>query len=246
MITDYEAEAPKAGNALWITGFLMTGVWLVLVALYVAWKWSTFGTMEPNAIGDFAAGVFAPLAFLWLVLGFFQQGEELRNSGKALWLQGKELQASVEQQRELVNVTREQLTFESDMLKEQREEVERKSRPILTLDPGGSMPDGPEKRLYDFRITNTGNPCTALAVLVLGNEVKRQPVLGTGANLSFHLSLAAGGDLLPMPVLVSYLDARTLPGWAKFAIARLGEKFNITEGWDKVDPKLRVLAGDVA
>lgn len=33
--------------------------------------------MEINELGDFLAGIFSPLAFLWLVLGFFQQKKEL-------------------------------------------------------------------------------------------------------------------------------------------------------------------------
>ena len=36
--------------------------------------------------GDFLGGVSSPLAFLWLVLGFFQQGREIRLSNKALQL----------------------------------------------------------------------------------------------------------------------------------------------------------------
>jgi len=67
--------------------------------------------MKPDEFATFLAGVFGPLAFLWLVLGFFQQGAELRHSADALWLQGQELQNSVEQQRNLVEVTREQNYF---------------------------------------------------------------------------------------------------------------------------------------
>lgn len=46
--------------------------------------------LSGNEFGDFLAGVFSPLAFLWLVLGFFQQGQELRASIHALELQGDE------------------------------------------------------------------------------------------------------------------------------------------------------------
>lgn len=72
--------------------------------------------MLPNEAGDFLAGAFSPLAFLWLVLGYFQQGEELKNSADALWLQGEELRNSVTQQRELVEVTKEQLAHEREAL----------------------------------------------------------------------------------------------------------------------------------
>lgn len=111
--------------------------------VYIYSNAPNFDALAPNEIGEFAAGVFAPLAFLWLVLGFFQQGEELRNSGRALWLQGQELQNSVEQQRELVRVTREQLQFESTMVEQQRQET-RNAQPILRLVQSGSMGGGQE------------------------------------------------------------------------------------------------------
>lgn len=49
-------------------------VWLVWVRL------DKLPTMELNTIGDFLAGAFSPLAFLWLVVGYFQQGHELSAS----------------------------------------------------------------------------------------------------------------------------------------------------------------------
>ncbi|MEO0484695.1 MAG: hypothetical protein AAF092_02150 [Pseudomonadota bacterium] len=63
------------------------------------------GPLELNQLGDFLAGVFGPLALGWLVLGFFQQGHELR-------LQVTELRNSVVQQKELVVATREAVETE--------------------------------------------------------------------------------------------------------------------------------------
>lgn len=81
-----------------VVGRVVTGVYLVCVGVLVYWKRSTLNTLELNAIGDFLAGVFGPIAFLWLVLGYLQQGRELRLSSEALQLQAKELNASVQQQ----------------------------------------------------------------------------------------------------------------------------------------------------
>lgn len=44
-----------------------------------------------NELGDFLAGSFSPLAFLWLVLGYLQQQEELQQNTEALRLQAAEL-----------------------------------------------------------------------------------------------------------------------------------------------------------
>lgn len=59
---------------------------------------SSFKTLGLNEKGDFLAGVFSPLAFLWLVFGYLQQGQELKQNTEALRLQVKELNNSVEQQ----------------------------------------------------------------------------------------------------------------------------------------------------
>lgn len=63
----------------------------------------------------FFAGFFAPLVFLWLIFGYYQQGKELQQNTKALNLQAEELKNSVEQQEELVKATREEL----DLIKQQ-------------------------------------------------------------------------------------------------------------------------------
>jgi hypothetical protein len=79
-------------------GAIVTAVWLV------GFGWWSLHCELPkggNEWGDWAAGMFAPVAFLWLVLGYFQQGEELR-------LQAHELQNSVTQQTELARSTERQ------------------------------------------------------------------------------------------------------------------------------------------
>lgn len=80
-----------------------------LTALYVGGAITIMGakfdeliTLKLNEIGDFAAGVFGPVAFLWLILGYLQQGRELKASTDALKLQAKELNNSVKQQEMLV------------------------------------------------------------------------------------------------------------------------------------------------
>ncbi|MFN4312570.1 MAG: hypothetical protein ACK4FK_18455 [Ferrovibrio sp.] len=54
--------------------------WLIIALTFGAWR--KFWCLPPNEMGDFFAGIFAPLAFLWLVLGYMQQGDELRRTQK--------------------------------------------------------------------------------------------------------------------------------------------------------------------
>jgi len=97
---------------LMIGGLLATLVWLVLSALYVSnvVGWSAFLAARPNEIGDALAGTFAPLAFLWLVIGYFQQSRELRQNSVALNDQAeqtKRLAAEAEKQAESIRLTAE-------------------------------------------------------------------------------------------------------------------------------------------
>lgn len=62
-----------------------------------------------NEKGDFLAGVFSPLGFLWLVYGYLQQGQELKQNTKALSMQATELRNSVEQQTKLVDTAKKEL-----------------------------------------------------------------------------------------------------------------------------------------
>ncbi|MGR2923024.1 hypothetical protein [Acinetobacter sp. 1125_18A] len=73
-------------------------------------------SLSANEVGDFLAGVFSPLAFLFLILGYFQntkalqmQSQELKASTDALNLQTQELANNVEEQRKLLNVTQQEL-----------------------------------------------------------------------------------------------------------------------------------------
>ncbi len=77
---------------------------------FIAWMfWERTGALarlEPNHFGDFVAGTLGPLAILWLILGFFQQGIELRENSRALDMQAEELRNATREQRELMHILR--------------------------------------------------------------------------------------------------------------------------------------------
>ncbi|WP_052483442.1 hypothetical protein [Pseudomonas sp. StFLB209] len=112
-------------------GFLITFFYVFAILLMTwnrlpsLWNYQT----EINAVGDFLAGAFAPLAFLWLVIGYFQQGEELRQSRTALELQAEELRHSVEQQQAMVAIAGRQLQAELDGFLYERERRNNEKRP---------------------------------------------------------------------------------------------------------------------
>ena len=80
-------------------GLGFTIVWIVLGYLYISniVGWGEFVQQNAPALGSFLEGAFAPLAFLWLVVGFFLQQKQLLENTKAVQLQYLEMRRSVEQ-----------------------------------------------------------------------------------------------------------------------------------------------------
>lgn len=62
---------------------------------------------ELNSLGDFLAGVFAPVAFFWLILGYIQQGKQLDQNTKALEQQERALQLQIDEMKESVKQQKE-------------------------------------------------------------------------------------------------------------------------------------------
>lgn len=81
------------------TGWSVTVIWLAIGVSYVIFIYGAceFVNLAPNYLGDFFAGLFAPVAFLWLVLGYFQQGEELKQNTEALRQQYDEMKRSADE-----------------------------------------------------------------------------------------------------------------------------------------------------
>ena len=88
----------KADWRIWL-GLNLTAGWLVLGAVYISNTvgWSNFGSLPADQLGSFLEGAFAPLAFLWLVIGYFLQQQELQQNTNAIADQGRQITRSAEQ-----------------------------------------------------------------------------------------------------------------------------------------------------
>ncbi len=82
-------------------GLILSALYVAGLVLYLVVQGQNPAELKLNELGDFLGGVSSPLAFLWLVLGFFQQSREIRLSGKALSLQAREMRRSVDEHRRL-------------------------------------------------------------------------------------------------------------------------------------------------
>lgn len=68
-------------------GLIVTLVWLLLGTLYISLNigWRSFATLPIDEMGNFLEGAFAPLAFLWLVIGLFIQQTVLAQNNRELY-----------------------------------------------------------------------------------------------------------------------------------------------------------------
>lgn len=82
---------------VWL-GVVATVVYLLLAFAYVLHQGmgAVFALPAEN-LGSFLEGAFAPLAFLWLVIGYFLQRSELKETTAALHAQHAEFKRSTEQ-----------------------------------------------------------------------------------------------------------------------------------------------------
>ncbi len=88
----------SANWRVWL-GLVLTAGWLLLGAIYVVdvVGWRQFAFLPADQLGSFLEGAFAPLAFLWLVIGYFLQKKELEQNTQALRAQAEEIQRQAEQ-----------------------------------------------------------------------------------------------------------------------------------------------------
>lgn len=173
-------------------GVVVSLIWIGAIGYLACRDMTALTKMTPNEWGDFFAGSFAPLAFLWLVLGYLQQGDELRLSTEALRLQADELKNSVEQQRELVEVSRQQVESERQALAFERRLREDLSAPKFSVLGGGGAFRGDGQSSYNISVTNTGHDATGFSarLQLLGGswrEIMSYPLFSKGAIYSSRI-----------------------------------------------------------
>lgn len=147
--TDFESERRQLTRKAWGVTIAYVVVLLVLACLPLVGEpgVDAYLDMKPNEVGDLLAGIAGPVAFIWLVYGYFlqgiairQQAEELGQNTRALHLQeealraqAEELNNSVEQQRQLVEISRSQLHDERIKAEQDRADRIASAQPVFVL-----------------------------------------------------------------------------------------------------------------
>lgn len=158
-------------------GAFVTAAYFALVWFLIGDKVVNIRTLDLNNIGDFLSGVFGPVAFLWLVLGFLQQGKELK-------LQAEELRHSVQQQTEIAAATREQAESQRIAMDVDRARYEDQFLARLVFRPKHSMTNN-GMRTHFFDLQNLGGDAINLTLGMdppaLGQDLVRLGVLARSA-----------------------------------------------------------------
>lgn len=135
---DTEATLSRSTRVPLRVGVIGTIVWIALACLYAVFKFPAIVQLRPNELADLFAGASAPLAFLWIVVGYMHQSAELR-------LQVRELSCQVEASRQMANAA-----------SAEGARARRRVQPILVSD-GGS---GKGNVATDLRLRNMGAQAT--------------------------------------------------------------------------------------
>ena len=93
MLRAMEQDEHRRATLDWriLLGLSITSVWMIagLYYLSVIVGWNNFVGLPTADIGSFFEGAFAPLAFLWLVIGHFMQQKEITANTRAISMQEK-------------------------------------------------------------------------------------------------------------------------------------------------------------
>lgn len=175
-----------------VGAWLFTFVWGVVVGWMIFSQQGEFAEMAPNEWGDFLAGTVSPLALIWLVAGYLQQGKELKQNTEALMLQHKELAEQVRATIQLgvhaghqVDISKAQHQFTLQQSEDKkRAQIEKRRRDI--------QPDiflflaGRDRSKWTLELKNKGGE--AFQVEVFTTQFNSVKIFGDKARLATHES----------------------------------------------------------
>lgn len=215
-------------RAAHLTAFYIGGAVIIMGA-----RFDELVSLKLNEIGDLAAGVFGPAAFLWLVLGYLQQGRELKLSSEALQLQAKELNESVLQQAEIARATNQTL-----------KNYEQSLEPIFHFDFVNVEDDFVEGDHYinhNFVLHNTGALCEHVFVCAVNDDgteeaVNRYPFVQKNGRISVAI-VDIFKENTNLEVKVSYVKTSGASGTQIFDFEKI-RSYDDAEWYINVDKRI--------
>ncbi|MDR2330320.1 MAG: hypothetical protein LBE58_12015 [Comamonas sp.] len=206
-------------------GAILSAFYLLTISAVSFFLYTPQPPIRINELGDFLAGVFAPLAFLWLVIGYFQQGEELRLNTENLALQVEELKQATAHAGGLLNVA----TLEHQLAREKLE-AEKAEKEYILATKVRDQKEAEKRRIqprFDFSpsrigigqahilIENIGHTCNDFLIEIPSNEffspdeTNYQPVFVSHGKHTLKVSMKPGRQLSnngTTPIIVHWKD----------------------------------------
>ena len=131
-------------------GWVLTILWFVGIVCYFI-----FGDLKKpesfNELGDALAGIVAPIAFLWLILGYRQQSQQLEQNSVAIKQQAKALDQQAEALKAQIKETKDSVNQQKEMIKIHMNAVKPR---VKLLDNGTAQihSNDPENPVYKFNM----------------------------------------------------------------------------------------------
>jgi len=195
---------------------------IIITAIYISGiSWLLFDrlpqlkTMPLNEIGDFLAGIFGALAFFWLVIGYFMQNQELKNTNDSISLQIKELQSTTA-------ISNRSLLLQEEQWKRKKALDHNNSQPKFYCENSNFKINQVSHERYKLRVTihNEGADATQLMIgfypfnEIENNKNKIQPAIfpkvakGTSIDYEtiFESDSSPETDLICLYIPVKYCD----------------------------------------
>lgn len=198
-------------------GIIITILYIGTVVYFRGTSFPELKTMPLNEFGDFFAGVFGPLMLFWLILGYIQQQKELRQNTKALELQADELRKSVEQHKELVAATKEQVQADLKALEIEQLRSMRESQPVFKIVSAGWSQKSGSDKTFSISIINSGSSASSVKFSSVP-EIKQVEssalvhYFDTGQQHKIGWSSKVSGEApLELKIVINCRDSNTNP-----------------------------------
>ncbi len=236
-VSDFEQERQRLTQRAWRVTIAYAGVLLILAAFVAAGEngFDSFREMSPNEVGDLLAGIAGPLAFIWLVYGYFLQGIAIRQQAaelsqntralhlqeKALRAQAEELRKSVEHQHDLVAIGKKQIENEDAALLRQQEAQRRAAMPgFIFGSTSVTSGAGYSGAIYTSSVENIGNMVTDVEISCSKdiNNISPRNFMSFEAKSRHQLQWqSVGKDAASESwILIEYVDTLGFHGKQKF------------------------------
>lgn len=238
---------------LYIAGGTFTLIYLIVLASYCFGRWTEICALQPNNLGDFLAGAFSPMAFAWLVLGFIQQGIELRQNSAALILQAEELRSAATHAGAMVDLQRKEFELRIQELEEARQKAD--SAQVAASKRQEKLEIQNRQPRFSFDLAHRDNKAHAIAKSDLTNDgpsctnvrVVMEPISGVlqlkdGDGMHFDkfptklcvpiIFVSYSTEPRAHPLTIQYTDIGGTEQFQKFIVSVKSSHLNIDEARD--------------